>query len=173
MIAVTPMGVPKIFGKRTFVRLQSKSLSKDSRSIRSPASLNMNGGRFSRSIDAGVRDYLRRFSHVDHFGSKGSILGHMLLHNININTHISNILVYLRNLYDLQKSRYQTSRAFKISFLRFSRKVSILVHMLLHNININVAIANISMQFLSLYEPQEPRYPKINSKHFHCSLNCP
>ena len=104
---------------------------------------------------------------------KGSILGHMLLHNININTHISNILVYLRNLYDLQKSRYQTSRAFKISFLRFSRKVSILVHMLLHNININVAIANISMQFLSLYEPQEPRYPKINSKHFHCSLNCP
>ena len=46
----------------------------------------------------------------------------------------------------------------KTFFLQFYRKMSILGYMLLHNSNINVAIAHILMCRISLYDPQEPKY---------------
>ena len=38
--------------------------------------------------------------------------------------------------------------------------------MLLHNIKINVAIANTLVYFLSLYDPQEPIYQKSEAKNY-------
>ena len=51
-----------------------------------------------------------------------------------------------------------TRYSHKISFLWFSRKISILAYMLIHKSNINVAIANILLYWKSLYDLQKPRY---------------
>ena len=55
----------------------------------------------------------------------------------------------------------------KISFLRFSRKVSTLGYMLLHNANINVAIAHILLYRKSLYDLQKPIYKKSSGRVNH------
>ena len=81
----------------------------------------------------------------------------MFLHKLYINIAIAHILVYRKSLYDLQEPSYdfrtfQHQREAKNRFLRFSRKISILDPMLLHNTNINVAIAHILVSRKRLYE---------------------
>jgi hypothetical protein len=64
-----------------------------------------------------------------------------------------------QNAYFLRKSQKTDFQAFfceKTSFWRFSQIISILEYMLLHNININVAIAVILLGQKSLYDHQEP-----------------
>ena len=53
-------------------------------------------------------------------------------------------------------------RVAKISYLQFSRKVSILQHMLLHNSYINVAIANILPYRKSPYDLPVPKYKNLD-----------
>ena len=55
------------------------------------------------------------------------------------------------------KNRFLSSRVHKNGFLRFSPKLSILAYMLLHNLYINVAIANILVYSKRLYD-----LPKLN-----------
>ena len=52
----------------------------------------------------------------------------------------------------IAKNEFLPIRDKKICFSRFSRKISILGHMLLHNSNINVTIANILVYQKSLYD---------------------
>ena len=52
----------------------------------------------------------------------------------------------------IAKNRFFLREWWKISFLRFYRKISILGYMLLHNSYINVAIANILLYRKSLYD---------------------
>ena len=58
----------------------------------------------------------------------------------------------------MRKSRKTDFERNKITFSRFSRKVSGLDPTLLHSFNINVAIAVILVYKRSLYDAQEPRY---------------
>ena len=63
-----------------------------------------------------------------------------------------------QNAYFLRKSPKTDFQAFfarKISFWRFCQIISILEYMLLHNFNINVAIAVILLGQKSLYDHQE------------------
>ena len=55
------------------------------------------------------------------------------------------------------KNWFLASRGAKISFSRFSQELSILEYMLLHNSNINMAIANILLGQESLYGPPNPK----------------
>ena len=48
----------------------------------------------------------------------------------------------------------------KISFSRISQEISILEHMLLHKLYVNMAIANILVYSKSLYDLPRPRYEK-------------
>ena len=57
----------------------------------------------------------------------------------------------------IAKNWFWVSRMAKIGFLRFSQKVSILRYIMLHNSNINMAIAVILLLSISLYDAQEPR----------------
>ena len=50
----------------------------------------------------------------------------------------------------IKKNWFFTSREAKISFLKFSRKLSSLSYMLLHNANINMTIAHILVYLFSL-----------------------
>ena len=45
--------------------------------------------------------------------------------------------------------------------------------MLLHNININVAIADILLYRWRLYDAQEPIYQKSEAKNYLVHFNCP
>ena len=58
----------------------------------------------------------------------------------------------------IAKNQYLHCEWQKITFSRFSRKVSILEYKLLHKFNINVAIANILLYRKGLYDLQELRY---------------
>ena len=66
-----------------------------------------------------------------------------------------------------QKTGFSLREWRKISFLRFSRKVSTLGYMLLHNTNINVAIAHILLYRKSLYDLQKPIYKKSSGRVNH------
>ena len=54
----------------------------------------------------------------------------------------------------------------KISFSRISQEISILEHMLLHKSYINMAIANILVYSISLYDLRRPKYEKCNKREW-------
>ena len=86
----------------------------------------------------------------------------MLLHNLYINMALAHILLYGKSLYDLQVPSYWFPEIAliadeKISFSRFSRKLTVLDHMLLHNSYINVTIAHILVYRKCLYDLPEPK----------------
>ena len=68
-------------------------------------------------------------------------------------TYTLNCLVFEK----MAKNWFWRTERPKISFWRFSQKVSILRYMLLHNITINMVIANILHHQESLYDYQGPR----------------
>ena len=71
------------------------------------------------------------------------------------------------------KTNLLREKCLKISFLRFSQKVSILSYMLLHNININMAFTNNLHHQKSLYDHQGLRYKNSDTLLHWKTLNGP
>ena len=88
-----------------------------------------------------------------------------------VNLAITNTLLYQTNLTTFWPNFLQEASWFcaqqcpKNSYLAISPKVSILGHVLLHNLYINVAIAKILLYSKSLYDLPEPKYQKWPKFH--------
>ena len=83
------------------------------------------------------------------------------------NVALENVLLHvsLNNFFEKNYSESSKSCAAvcnKISFLAISSKITILGHMLLHKLYINVAIANILLYPKSFYDLPEPKYQEFS-----------
>ena len=83
----------------------------------------------------------------------------MLLHKLYINVAITNNLPYRFTLKDLPEPKYKNlkCRFVEKRFLSFIL-VQMLLHMLLHKLFINVAIANIFLHAPALYDLRRLNY---------------
>ena len=95
-----------------------------------------------------------------------SILGHMLLHKLDINVAIANILLCRITLQDLPEPNYKNlkCRFVENGFSLKSRSVLILGHVLLHKLYINVVIANIILRRHAFQSLQKLEYKQFAEK---------
>ena len=87
-----------------------------------------------------------------------------MLHKFNINVAVAVILSPKLDLYELPNPRYENlpifCRSFSVhsSFSAISRKINIFKHMLLHKLNINMAIVHLLSPSSCPYDNGSMRY---------------